>query len=595
MPAEHASGVRLPPSASYSIPYNYTKKSSFLKIALSSTWSGHCPFTAEKGVRAPQGSLLNGSFAPKRFMESFYSLFFNYFSLKMNFFFINNDIQENKFNFDFFAETNNFTGSVIAVADGVVRVDGLNAARSGELVEIDNDGVLTNAIVLNLEPDQICALLLDSDTRVRVGNAARSLGVQCGMQVGYHLLGRVINPLGEALDDLDSLEPISEDDTSSSWYLLERDAPGIIDRKPVDTPVETGLKVVDALFPIGRGQRELIVGDRQTGKTSIAVDAIINQCRVADLNDESVYCIYVSVGQKLSSLVRIVETLKREGVMERCVIVSANASSPAALQYLAPYAGCSVGEFFRDQGDHAIVVYDDLTKHANAYRQISLILRRPPGREAYPGDVFYLHSRLLERAAMMSDENGAGSLTALPIVETQAGDLSGYIPTNVISITDGQIVTDTELFQSGFRPAVNIGLSVSRVGGNAQNKNFKKIAAKFKRSLNEYREVASFAQFGSEVDEVTAQLLRYGSRLNALLAQPNNDPMPVEKQILVLYAATEGYFTKVDEKEVLSVQDKFLTFSENSPVVGPLLYNAGTEFLSDDFDPFISFYFSNLN
>ncbi len=505
------------------------------------------------------------------------------------------DSQDNKFNFDFFAETNNFTGSVIAVADGVVRVDGLNAARSGELVEIDNDGLLTNAIVLNLEPDQICALLLDSDTRVRVGNSVKSLGVQCGMQVGYHLLGRVINPIGESLDDLPELEPISEDDNTSAWYLLERDAPGIIDRKPVDTPVETGLKVVDALFPIGRGQRELIVGDRQTGKTSIAVDAIINQCRVADLNDESVYCIYVSVGQKLSSLVRIVETLKREGVMERCVIVAANASSPAALQYLAPYAGCSVGEFFRDQGDHAIVVYDDLTKHANAYRQISLILRRPPGREAYPGDVFYLHSRLLERAAMMSDENGAGSLTALPIVETQAGDLSGYIPTNVISITDGQIVTDTELFQSGFRPAVNIGLSVSRVGGNAQNKNFKKIAAKFKRSLNEYREVASFAQFGSEVDEVTAQLLRYGSRLNALLAQPNKDPMQVEKQILVLYAATEGYFTKVDEKDVLSVQDKFLAFSENSPVVGPLLYNAATEFSADDFDPFISYYFSNLN
>jgi len=503
--------------------------------------------------------------------------------------------QDAKFNFDFFAETNNFSGSVIAVADGVVRVDGLNAARSGELVEIDNDGVLTNAIVLNLEPDQICALLLDSDTRVRVGNSVRSLGVQCGMQVGYHLLGRVINPIGEALDDLAELDPISEDDTTSAWYLLERDAPGIIDRKPVDTPVETGLKVVDALFPIGRGQRELIVGDRQTGKTSIAVDAIINQCRVADLNDESVYCIYVSVGQKLSSLVRIVETLKREGVMERCVIVSANASSPAALQYLAPYAGCSVGEFFRDQGDHAIVVYDDLTKHANAYRQISLILRRPPGREAYPGDVFYLHSRLLERAAMMSDENGAGSLTALPIVETQAGDLSGYIPTNVISITDGQIVTDTELFQSGFRPAVNIGLSVSRVGGNAQNKNFKKIAAKFKRSLNEYREVASFAAFGSEVDEVTAQLLRYGSRLNQLLAQPNNDPMPIEKQILVLYAATEGYFTKVDEKDVLSVQDKFLSFSENSPVVGPLLYNAATEFAGDDFDPFVNYYFNSLN
>jgi F-type H+/Na+-transporting ATPase subunit alpha len=512
----------------------------------------------------------------------------------MSIIFFNVDSQETKFNFDFFAEVNNFTGSVIAVADGVVRVDGLNAARSGELVEIDNDGILTNAIVLNLEPDQICALLLDSDTRVRVGNSVKSLGVQCGMQVGYHLLGRVINPIGEALDDLSALEPISEDETTSAWYLLERDAPGIIDRKPVDTPVETGLKVVDALFPIGRGQRELIVGDRQTGKTSIAVDAIINQCRVADLNDEAVYCIYVSVGQKLSSLVRIVETLKREGAMERSVIVAANASSPAALQYLAPYAGCSVGEFFRDQGDHAIVVYDDLTKHANAYRQISLILRRPPGREAYPGDVFYLHSRLLERAANMSDENGAGSLTALPIVETQAGDLSGYIPTNVISITDGQIVTDTELFQSGFRPAVNIGLSVSRVGGNAQNKNFKKIAAKFKRSLNEYREVAAFAQFGSEVDEVTAQILKSGSRLNALLAQPNNDPMPVEKQILVLYAAVEDYFTKVDEKQVLPVQDKFLSFSENSPIMGPLLYNAATEFSSEDFDPFILHYFTKV-
>jgi len=513
----------------------------------------------------------------------------------MSNFIFNSENQDNKFNFDFAAENNNFFGSVIAVADGVVRVDGLNAARSGELVEIDNDGTLTNAIVLNLEPDQICALLLDSDTRVRVGNSVKALGLQCGMQVGYHLLGRVINPIGEALDDAGELEPISEeDDSTSAWYLLERDAPGIIDRKPVDTPVETGLKVVDALFPIGRGQRELIVGDRQTGKTSIAVDAIINQCRVADLNDESVYCIYVSIGQKLSSLVRIVETLKREGVMDRCVIVSANASSPAALQYLAPYAGCSVGEFFRDQGDHAIVVYDDLTKHANAYRQISLILRRPPGREAYPGDVFYLHSRLLERSAIMSDENGAGSLTALPIVETQAGDLSGYIPTNVISITDGQIVTDTELFQSGFRPAVSIGLSVSRVGGNAQNKNFKKIAAKFKRSLNEYREVASFAQFGSEVDEVTAQLLRYGSRLNALLAQPNNDPMPVEKQILVLYAATEGYFTKVEEKEVLAVQDKLLDYAENSPVVGPLLYNSTSEFLGEDFDPFISYFFNNL-
>jgi F-type H+-transporting ATPase subunit alpha len=447
---------------------------------------------------------------------------------------------------------------------------------------------------LNLEPDQVCALLLDSDTRVKVGNTAVALGAQCGLQVGYHLLGRVIDPIGVPLDGDADILPLGLDDTVTAWYLLERDAPGIIDRKPVDTPVETGLKVVDALFPIGRGQRELIVGDRQTGKTSIAIDAIINQCRVADLKDEAVYCVYVCIGQKLSSLVRTVETLKREGAMERTVIVAANASAPAALQYLAPYAGCSVGEFFRDQGDHAILVYDDLTKHANAYRQISLILRRPPGREAYPGDVFYLHSRLLERAANMSNANGGGSLTALPIVETQAGDLSGYIPTNVISITDGQIVTDTELFQSGFRPAVNIGLSVSRVGGNAQNKNFKKIAARFKRSLNEYREVAAFAQFGSEVDDVTAQLLRFGSRLNALLAQSNNDPMPVEKQIVVLYAAVSGFFSRVEEKDVLRAQDGLLAFLEDSPVFGPLLYNVGEDFDEQDFELGVEYFFNNL-
>jgi len=499
-----------------------------------------------------------------------------------------------EFNFEFSAENTILSGSVIAVADGVVRVDGLNAVKSGELIEIENEGLSTSAIVLNLEPDQISALLLDSDTRVKVGNTATALGAQCGLQVGYHLLGRVIDPIGVPLDGDSDILPLGLDETVTAWYLLERDAPGIIDRKPVDTPVETGLKVVDALFPIGRGQRELIVGDRQTGKTSIAVDAIINQCRVADLKDEAVYCVYVCIGQKLSSLVRTVETLKREGAMERTVVVAANASAPAALQYLAPYAGCSVGEFFRDQGDHAIVVYDDLTKHANAYRQISLILRRPPGREAYPGDVFYLHSRLLERAANMSNENGGGSLTALPIVETQAGDLSGYIPTNVISITDGQIVTDTELFQSGFRPAVNIGLSVSRVGGNAQNKNFKKIAAKFKRSLNEYREVAAFAQFGSEVDDVTAQLLRFGSRLNALLAQSNNDPMPVEKQIVVLFAAISGFLTSVEEKDVLRAQDGLLAFLEDSPVFGPLLYNVAEDFDEQDFELGIDYFFSNI-
>jgi proton translocating ATP synthase F1 alpha subunit len=510
--------------------------------------------------------------------------------------FIQRDFDDNYFDFTFVAEKSVFTGFVVAVADGVVELEGLISARAGELIEIDNNGVITNGIVLNLESEQSKALLLDFDRYVEVGNPVRALGLQCGLAVGYHLLGRVVNPLGIALDEFKTFLSFSDDDDDykpKSWYELERDAPGIIDRKPVDTPVETGLKVVDALFPIGRGQRELIVGDRQTGKTSIAIDTIINQCRVADLNDESVYCVYVSVGQKVSSLVRIVEILKREGCINRCVIVAASASSPAAFQYLAPYAGCSIGEFFRDNGDHALVVYDDLTKHATAYRQISLILRRPPGREAYPGDVFYLHSRLLERAANMSNENGGGSLTALPIVETQAGDLSGYIPTNVISITDGQIVTDTELFQSGFRPAVNIGLSVSRVGGNAQNKNFKKIAAKFKRDLNEYREVASFAQFGSEVDDVTAQLLRYGSRLNALLAQPNNKPMAIEKQIVVLYAATEGYFTKVNEKDVLATQDLLIEFLELSPVAGPILNSAGDHFDPQELVPFFRYFFHN--
>jgi proton translocating ATP synthase F1 alpha subunit len=513
------------------------------------------------------------------------------------------DTLDMDYEFDFFAENTGYSGTVIAVADGVVRIDGLDFVRSGELIEIDNDGLLTRGIVLNLEQEQVCALLLEPDTRVSVGNSARTLGEQCGLEVGYHLLGRVIDPMGQPLDDEGDLEPlVSEDDVededdgvTSSWYQLERDVPGIIDRKPVDTPVETGLKVIDVLYPIGRGQRELITGDRQTGKTSIAVDAIINQSRVSDLNGDEMFCVYVSVGQKMSSLVRTVETLRREGAMERTVIVSANASSPAALQYLAPYAGCSVAEFFRDQGDHALVVYDDLTKHANAYRQISLILRRPPGREAYPGDVFYLHSRLLERAANMSDENGGGSLTALPIVETQAGDLSGYIPTNVISITDGQIVTDTELFQSGFRPAVNIGLSVSRVGGNAQNKYLKKVAAKFKRSLNEYREIASFAQFGSEVDEVTAQLLKFGSRLNALLAQPNNDPMQCEKQIVIINAANEGYFTNVDISEVLKVQDGLLNFIEDSPVFGPLMYDATESFNPSDFSVGLNYYFEQIS
>jgi len=511
-------------------------------------------------------------------------------------FFEENIVAPSEYSFDLYEENNTLSGTVIAVSDGVVRVDGMSAVCSGELVQVDNEGVFTEAIVLNLEPDQVCALLLGSDTNVSAGNPVVALGVQCGLQVGYHLLGRVVDPLGNPLDGDDDIAPIEVESADaediSAWYLIEREAPGIIERKPVDTPVETGLKVVDALFPIGRGQRELIVGDRQTGKTSIAIDTIINQCRVADLKDEPVYCIYVSIGQKLSSLARITETLRHHGALERTVVVVANASAPAALQYLAPYAGCSIGEFFRDQGDHAIIVYDDLTKHANAYRQISLILRRPPGREAYPGDVFYLHSRLLERAANMSDENGGGSLTALPIVETQAGDLSGYIPTNVISITDGNLVTETELFQSGFRPAISVGLSVSRVGGNAQNKFFKKIAAQFKRSLNEFREVATFSQFGSEVDDLTAKLLRFGVRLYALLAQPNNDPMPIEKQMVILLAANSGYFTRVPESDVLKIQNSLLRFISVNPVFGPLLHNASDEFDPKVFMEAFEFYFN---
>jgi F-type H+-transporting ATPase subunit alpha len=490
-------------------------------------------------------------------------------------------------------------GTVVSVADGVARITGLVSVKAGEMIEISTTRGSINSIALNLEIEQVSALLLDADIKISAGSSAKALGQQAGLFVGYQLLGRVVNALGQPLD-AEPLQPL--EGSFSAWYFLERDAPGIIDRKPVDTPVETGLKVVDGLFPIGRGQRELIVGDRQTGKTSIAIDTIINQCRYADTVDEPIYCVYVSVGQKLSSLVRIVEILKRENAFDRTVVVSANASSPAALQYLAPYAGCSIAEFFRDNGDHAIIIYDDLTKHANAYRQISLILRRPPGREAYPGDVFYLHSRLLERAANLSNNNGGGSLTALPIVETQAGDLSGYIPTNVVSITDGQIVTDTELFQSGFRPAVNIGLSVSRVGGAAQNKNFKKIAAKFKRSLAEYREIASFAQFGSELDEVTTQLLRHGSRLNALLTQPNYDPLPVEKQFVVFLAGVNNYFDSIPVNSVASVESNLLNWFENSPIFGPLMANFKEEldeedgqFDEDMFIEGIDYFFKHVN
>jgi F-type H+-transporting ATPase subunit alpha len=493
-------------------------------------------------------------------------------------------------------------GQVISVADGVARVDGLHNASSNELVMFfRNDQDLNiSGVILNLEPEQVCVLILGDSHLVSAGDFVFATSEPCSVSVGYDLLGRVINPLGVPLDiSVDSMKAQGLDITSAvtefidlERYNLERDAPGIIDRRPVDTSVATGIKSIDGLFPIGRGQRELIVGDRQTGKTSIAIDTIISQSRQADLTGEPLYFIYVSVGQKTSTLVRIVDILKKEGAIDRTVIVSANASQPAAFQYLAPYAGCSVAEFFRDQGDHAVIIYDDLTKHANAYRQISLILRRPPGREAYPGDVFYLHSRLLERSANLSLENFGGSLTALPIVETQAGDLSGYIPTNVISITDGQIVTDTELFQSGFRPSVNIGLSVSRVGGAAQNKNFKKVAAEFKKSLAAYREIASFAQFGSEVDEITAQLLTHGTRLNALLAQPNYNPIPVEKQLIVFLAGISGFFDGISLNLVPAVEAELLEWFEASPIFGPIMDNLLEEYDESVLKEGISYFFN---
>lgn len=512
---------------------------------------------------------------------------------------------ENNSNFDDYLSNRLFfrpSGQVISVADGVARVDGLYSASSNELVMFFRQDLDLNisGVVLNLEPEQVCVLILGDSHLVSAGDLVYATSEPCSIPVGYELLGRVVNPLGVPLDiSRESMEAQGLDLSSAitefidlERYNLERDAPGIIDRRPVDTPVATGIKSIDGLFPIGRGQRELIVGDRQTGKTSIAIDTIISQSRQADLTGESLYFIYVSVGQKTSTLVRIVDILRKEGAMDRTVIVSANASQPAAFQYLAPYAGCSVAEFFRDQGDHAVIIYDDLTKHANAYRQISLILRRPPGREAYPGDVFYLHSRLLERSANLSLENYGGSLTALPIVETQAGDLSGYIPTNVISITDGQIVTDTELFQSGFRPAVNIGLSVSRVGGAAQNKNFKKVAAEFKKSLAAYREIASFAQFGSEVDEVTAQLLTHGSRLNALLAQTNYNPIPVEKQIIIFLSGISGYFDNISVNNVQAAEAELLEWFESSPIFGPIMDNLLDEYEESIINEGISYFFN---
>ena len=435
-------------------------------------------------------------------------------------------------------------GTVIQVADGIARVHGLSNAMQGELLEFPGE---VYGMVLNLEEDNVGAVLLGSHRNINEGDIVKTTGRVVEVPVGDEMLGRVVNALGQPID---GKGPIQTD----KFRQIERVASGVITRKSVDTPLQTGIKAIDSMVPIGRGQRELIIGDRQTGKTAIAIDTIINQ------KGQNVKCIYVAIGQKASTVATIVKTLEEFGAMSYTTVVAATASELAPLQYIAPYSGCAIGEEWMEKGEDVLVVYDDLSKHAPAYRTLSLLLRRPPGREAYPGDVFYLHSRLLERAVRMSDEYGGGSLTALPIIETQAGDVSAYIPTNVISITDGQIYLETEMFNSGFRPAVNAGLSVSRVGGAAQIKAMKKIAAPIRVELAQYRELASFAQFGSELDDDTKEKLAQGERIKEILKQPQYQPMPVQYQVLIIYAATNKYLLDVPVEDITRFESEFFTF-----------------------------------
>jgi len=430
------------------------------------------------------------------------------------------------------------TGQVLSVGDGIARVFGLQNVMAGELVEFPSAGI--KGMALNLETDNVGVVIFGDDSRIREGDTVTRTRDIVDVPVGRGLLGRVVDGLGNPIDGKGPLTDVTRS-------RVEVKAPGIIPRKSVHEPMQTGLKAIDALIPIGRGQRELVIGDRQTGKTAVIIDTIINQKGVNAGTDEAakLYCIYVAIGQKRSTVAQLVRTLEENGALEFSIVVAATASDPAPMQFLAPYTGCTMGEYFRDNGMHAMICYDDLSKQAVAYRQMSLLLRRPPGREAYPGDVFYLHSRLLERAAKMSDANGAGSLTALPVIETQAGDVSAYIPTNVISITDGQIFLETELFFRGIRPAVNVGLSVSRVGSSAQIKAMKKVSGSIKLELAQYREMAAFAQFASDLDASTQKLLARGARLTELLKQPQFSPMPIEEQVISLYSGTKGYLDDI--------------------------------------------------
>ena len=441
-------------------------------------------------------------------------------------------------------------GTVLSVGDGIARVYGLDKVQAGEMVEFPG-GI--KGMALNLEMDNVGVSIFGDDTGIKEGDTVKRTGEIVDVPVGKELLGRVVDGLGNPIDGKGPIK-------SSEKRRIELKAPGIIPRQSVSEPMQTGIKALDALVPVGRGQRELIIGDRQTGKTAVAIDTILNQKSVnkSDNEKDKLYCIYVAIGQKRSTVAQIVKTLEDNGAMEYTIVVSATASEPAPLQFLSAYTGCTMGEFFRDNGMHGLIIYDDLSKQAVAYRQMSLLLRRPPGREAYPGDVFYIHSRLLERAAKMSEEHGGGSLTALPIIETQAGDLSAYIPTNVISITDGQIFLETELFNQGIRPAINVGLSVSRVGSSAQTKAMKKVSGSMKLELAQYREMAAFAQFGSDLDASTQKLLNRGSKLTELLKQNQYSPMTVAEQVISVFCGVRGHLDDIEQKDIASFENKIL-------------------------------------
>jgi F-type H+/Na+-transporting ATPase subunit alpha len=480
-------------------------------------------------------------------------------------------IEKNITGFNAAETTTANVGTVIAVSDGIARVYGLQDVKYLELVEFPRTGLI--GMAFNLEEETVSVPILGDYTEIREDDEVRTTGRIASVPVGDALIGRVVNPLGQPIDDMG---PIATD----KYRLVERVAPGVITRHPVDTPVQTGIKAIDSMIPIGRGQRELIIGDRQTGKTAIALDTIINQ------KGKDLLCIYVAIGQKNSSIARTHEILRQHGAMDHTIIVAANASEPAPLKYLAPYAGCAMGEEFMESGRDALIIYDDLTKHAEAYRNMSLIIRRPPGREAFPGDVFYLHSRLLERAARLSKEYGGGSLTALPLVETKANDISAYIPTNVISITDGQIFLETDLFNAGIRPAINVGLSVSRVGGNAQTRAMRQVAGTLRLDLAQFRELAAFAQFASDLDKATRARIDRGQRLTEVLKQPQYQPVPVENQVMIIYAGTNGFLDDVPVSVVSQWEQDFYRYMEaNHPEIGQEIVEKsvkGKEKMSDD-------------